>query len=190
MLKSISIAAIASLSLAFSAAADTDEDDLVRLPGKGEVRDQSLRNQTKADRLKPGAGLFITFDTDRNGRITVSEIDQGIPDAFQNADENQDGFLTAFEQQDWADSLPTRDDSLANPFRFDPNLDRRVALDEFTLVIVNLGQDYADEETGEILVSDLKAPRLRNENSRDELEDVIRERRNERVQNGSNQSAK
>ena len=159
MIRSVSLAALASVCLTFSAEAQADEDELLRLPGQGEVRDDALRQRAKADRLKPGAGLFITFDQDNDGRISQSEIASGIPAAFEDADNNADGYLTALEQQDWAQGLPTRDDSLANPFRFDPNLDRRVDLDEFTLVISNLGRDYADEASGEIVIADLKAPR-------------------------------
>lgn len=188
MIKFVSIAALASCSLALTAAADIDEDELVRLPGQGEVRDEALRERAKADRLKPGAGLFITFDQDGNGRISSREIEAGIPAAFETADANEDGYLTALEQQDWAQSLPTRDDSLANPFRFDPNLDRRVDLDEFTMVIVNLGQDYANEETGDILVAELKAPKPRAQNRRGE-EDA-RPERGERRQDRRNQSVR
>ncbi len=127
MIRSLSLAALTAACLTVSAHAQSaDEDELVRLPGQGEVRDASLRERAKADRLKPGAGLFITFDADNDGRISRAEMDAGIPAAFTRADNNEDGFLTALEQQDWARSLPTRDDSLANPFRFDPNLDRRV----------------------------------------------------------------
>ena len=171
MIRSFSLAVLAAACLSVSAHAQGDEDELLRLPGQGEVRDDALRKRAQADRLKPGAGLFITFDADSNGRISRSEIDAGIPAAFEQADLNEDGYLTALEQQnifiklfnDWARSLPTRDDSLANPFRFDPNLDRRVDLGEFTLVINNLGQDYADETSGEIIIADLKAPRPERE---------------------------
>lgn len=157
MIKLISLAALSALCFAVPAQADNDEDEIVRLPGQGEVREEGLRERANATRLKPGAGLLISFDEDRNGRISAAEINAGIPTAFEEADANSDGYLTAFEQQDWAEGLPTRDDSLANPFRFDPNLDRRVDLDEFTDVIVNLGEDYADEESGEVIVADLKA---------------------------------
>lgn len=158
MIRSISLAVLAAACLSVPAHAQAEEDELLRLPGQGELRDEALRQRAQADRLKPGAGLFITFDTDSNGRISRSEIDAGIPAAFRQADNNEDGYLTALEQQDWARSLPTRDDSLANPFRFDPNLDRRVDIEEFTLVISNLGRDYADETSGEIIIADLKAP--------------------------------
>ena len=188
MIKPISIAALAAVCVCFSAHADMDEDELVRLPGQGEVRDQALRERTKADRLKPGAGLFITFDQDADGRIGASEMDAGIPAAFEDADANQDGYLTALEQRDWATSLPTRDDSLANPFRFDPNLDRRVDLDEFTMVIVNLGQDYANEESGEIIVSELKAPKPSARDRREEAEDDTRPPRGERPADRRNQT--
>lgn len=166
MIRSISLAALALAGLSLSAHAQADEDELLRLPGQGEVRDEALRQRAQADRLKPGAGLFITFDTNNDGRINQTEINAGIPAAFSDADVNADGFLTALEQQDWARNLPTRDDSLANPFRFDPNLDRRVDLDEFTLVINNLGLDYADEVSGDIIIADLKDPRpLREDRS-------------------------
>ena len=189
MIRAISIASLATLGLAISAHAQADEDELVRLPGQGEIRSEGLREQAKATRLKPGAGLFITFDQDENGRISTSEIDAGIPIAFKNADQNQDGYLTALEQQDWAAGLPTRDDSLANPFRFDPNLDRRVDLDEFTSVIKKLAEDYADEASGEIIVSDLKAPRKTAEDRRDDGEEAGRQQR-DRPQNRRNQSAR
>lgn len=173
MIRSVSFASLVALSLAASAHAQVEDDELVRLPGQGEPRTADLRERAQADRLKPGAGLFITFDEDKNGRISSSEIGAGIPIAFKTADKNADGYLTALEQQAWAQSLPTRDDSLANPFRFDPNLDRRVDIEEFTLVIENLGADYADEESGDILVADLKAPRQRGERRRDAVEEAV-----------------
>lgn len=165
MIRRVSILAVTAMCAVFASSAQSipdtpvDDDELLRLPGQGEVRDLAIRERTNTNRLKPGAGLFITFDANGDGRISRDEVDAGIPMAFSNADRNEDGHLTALEQQDWAQGLPTRDDSLANPFRFDPNLDRRVDLEEFTSVIVNLGLDYADEESGDIIVADLKAPR-------------------------------
>ncbi|MEO0450634.1 MAG: hypothetical protein AAFZ74_10005 [Pseudomonadota bacterium] len=189
MIRMIAVAGFALVSLSLSVQAQVDEDELVRLPGQGEVRNPDLREHAKADRLKPGAGLFLTFDEDQDGRISATEIDAGIPVAFESADKNADGYLTALEQQDWAQSLPTRDDSLANPFRFDPNLDRRVDLEEFTLVINNLGADYADESSGDILVTDLKAPRLQRDDRRDRIEEITRPRQGQRDPNRRNQSS-
>ena len=193
MFRILSIVSLATASLALSANAQLesslDEDELVRLPGQGELREAGLLDRTKAKRLKPGAGLLLTFDTDEDGRISTLEIDAGIPVAFSSADRNEDGYLTALEQQDWAASLPTRDDSLANPFRFDPNLDRRVDLEEFTLVISNLGVDYANEETGDILVADLKAPDLRRDRRREQIEDAQRPQQGQRNPSRRNQSS-
>ncbi len=163
MIRKLSIIALMSSAMFAMHPALADEDELVRLPGQGELRDDKRRKGDKPDRLKPGSGLFISFDSDENGRINTAEIERGIPAAFETADANADGYLTALEQQDWAASLPTRDDSLANPFRFDPNLDRRVDIDEFTKVISDLGVEYADELSGEIIVANLKAPTLRDE---------------------------
>ena len=180
MIRLLSAAAVTVLTFAVPAHAQADEDELVRLPGQGELIEPALREKAKAARLKPGAGLFITFDEDQDGRISPAETEAGIPVAFASADENADGYLTALEQQDWAASLPTRDDSLANPFRFDPNLDRRVDLDEFTLVITNLADDYADEDSGDIIVADLKAPEIKRQRPREVLDEAVRQRRGER----------
>ncbi len=151
------IALAMSLPLCTVFPAQADEDEIVRLPTSGEVRSREVRDRVKADRLKPAGGLFVSFDTDNSGTISRAEIAIGIRKAFTAADANGDGELTALEQQAWASGLPTRDDTLANPVRFDPNLDRIVSLDEFTTVIQSIGGDYADEVTGDIVVASLKA---------------------------------
>lgn len=189
MIRSLSLISLAVFSVGLSATAQVDEDEILRLPGQGEVRSADLRERAKADRLKPGAGLFLTFDSNEDGRISQFEIDAGIPLAFRVADHNEDGYLTALEQQDWAARLPTRDDSLANPFRFDPNLDRRVDIDEFTTVIENLADDYSDEATGDILVADLKAPRLGREGRPKPEEDILQRPRGERGSGQRSQSS-
>ena len=170
MIRTISALALLGMSLTVMAPAFAEDDELVRLPGQGELREPQRANKDRPQRLKPGGGLFISFDVDANGIISAAEIESGIPLAFSAADQNGDGFLTALEQRDWAGALPTRDDSLANPVRFDPNLDRRVSLEEFDTVITGLGLEYADEQTGEIKVADLKAPNLRRKRGKDDLE--------------------
>ena len=141
---------------AVEASASAD-DDLVRLPGSGEVKSDRQREKLKADKLKPGGGLLASFDTDEDGRISRAELTAGIEAAFAAADTDGDGQLTAFELQDWAASLPTHDDSLANPVRFDPNLDRRVSAAEFSAVITNLWSDYREEGDSVLRVASLKA---------------------------------
>lgn len=188
MIRTVSLACLALLPFAISATAQVDEDEILRLPGQGEVREPGLRDRANAERLKPGAGLLLTFDTNQDDRISAFEIDAGIPVAFRMADKNEDGYLTALEQQDWAAGLPTRDDSLANPFRFDPNLDRRVDLEEFTMVIVNLGSDYADDASGDVLFADLKAPQPRRGDRRDRAEENTQPRGGNRASGQRNQS--
>ncbi|RIJ31011.1 EF-hand domain-containing protein [Henriciella algicola] len=135
-----------------------DEDAIVRLPADGEVRSPRDRERLKADKLKPGGGLLASFDTDEDGIVSREDLAAGIEAAFANADANGDGELTALEQQAWARSLPTRDNSLANPVRFDPNLDRRVSFEEFSAVITDLWTDYRADGDDVLRISDLKAP--------------------------------
>jgi len=142
----------------------TPGDEIVRLPGQGELkgplgrRGAGDRDQAAPRRLLPGGGLLASFDRDGDGFITQAEIDTGIPLAFASADADGDGYVTPLEQQDWSDSLPTRDDSLANPARFDPNLDRRTSLEEFDQVIRQIAGAYRSENEGGLSIASLAAP--------------------------------
>ena len=111
----------ALLTLVASPAVSQEDDDLVRLPGQGKVKAESIA-EVGAERLAPGGGLMASFDADSNGRVSLAELESGILAAFLAADKNGDGELTPLEQQDWANNLPTRDESLLNPARFDPIL--------------------------------------------------------------------
>lgn len=150
---------VAALMLApvtsLPAHADAQGGDLVRLPGTGELK-QAPDGERQRERLVPGGGLFLSFDRDGDGLVTAEERRQGIATAFAAADADGNGSLTALEQQAWAASLPTRDESLANPARFDPNLDRRVSREEFAGVITAIASAYADASNGQIRVADLK----------------------------------
>ncbi len=158
ILASLTIALLAA-SLPVNAQATEDVDDIVRLPGAGLVKADARFGST-LDRLVPGGGLFASFDVNADGLITADEQAIGVTRAFTDADLNADGQLTALEQQAWADGLPTRDDSLANPVRFDPNLDRVVTLDEFAAVIAGLAANYTRDD-GAIEIARLAAPEKR-----------------------------
>jgi len=131
------------------------EDEIVRLPGQGELKPEAAKTIVGADRLISGGGLILSFDADADGRVTPDELETGVAIAFETADRNDDGRITPLEQMAWADGLPTRDTSLANPARFDPNLDRVVREAEFTDVVVSFASGLADETTGDIHVERL-----------------------------------
>lgn len=154
---SLIISALLLAALPAAAQAEGDGDDLVRLPGQGLVKPDGLPPQLKYARLVPGGGLIASFDNNEDGRISPQELSDGIRAAFENADANGDGQLVALEQIDWADSLPTRDDTLANPVRFDPNLDRVVTFEEFAAVINQLAGNYQGGD-GIIEIARLSAP--------------------------------
>ncbi|MEM1087676.1 MAG: hypothetical protein AAGH90_08100 [Pseudomonadota bacterium] len=175
MFRSLTMLAFTLAMPAAQVSAD-EQDGLVRLPGQGELRDRDNPDRAGVDRFKSGGGLFISFDGDADGTITLEEVRAALPVAFSQADANGDGNLSALEQQDWAKSLPTRDDSLANPTRFDPNLDRRVDLEEFTTVIEALYADYLNEDTGLLQLADLKAPKQRKTRRERAAEDILQER--------------
>lgn len=132
------------------------DDDLVRLPGQGELKTEAGTHDGLG-RLVPGGGLLLSFDADANGTITTEEVGTGIQAAFALADNNEDGRITPLEQVKWIETLPTRDQSLANPARFDPNLDRSVRAFEFEEIVLALAALHADAETGMISVEALKS---------------------------------
>jgi len=154
------------LSLLSAPSFAEEEDDLVRLPGQGEVKADKVK-EVGAERLAPGGGLMTTFDADGNGRVSAVELDDGIRNAFKSADKNEDGELTPLEQQDWASNLPTRDESLLNPARFDPNLDRIVSVDEFGDVVRSMAAGYTEEGSNEVVLASLKR-KSKRENSKDQ----------------------
>lgn len=149
--------ALIVFSLAVSAPATADEnDELVRLPGQGEIN-PDVSSVEGLGRLIPGGGLLLSFDMDQDGQITRTEVESGIAAAFTKADANEDGRITPLEQIRWSETLPTRDVSLANPARFDPNLDRSVRTDEFSEIIQAFAALHANEATGTIPLEALKA---------------------------------
>lgn len=123
-----------------------DGDELVRLPvQQGSPTEAAARAAGlpgRGERLVAGGVLLLGFDMDGDGLISAGELDEGLAAAFSAGDQNGDGLLTALEQQAWAASLPVRDDTLANPVRFDPNLDRVVTREEFSAVILQLAAGY------------------------------------------------
>ena len=163
ILRPIALAGALLMAAAVPAAAQEAQDEIVRLPGQGFTKPDARRARGTPDRLVAGGGLFLSFDTNDDGKITREELEAGTKAAFRKADANGDGHLTAFEQISWAESLPTRDDSLANPVRFDPNLDRRVSPEEFEAVIAKLAEHYVEDTSDVIVIASLKAPKPRSE---------------------------
>lgn len=180
MLARILIASLTASVLLASANADVQDNDapaeddgLVRLPGQGELKAPPPRSperrKPRTARLVPGGGLLLSFDVDQNGQVSPEEISEGAARAFLEADASADGTLTALEQQAWAAQLPTRDDTLANPVRFDPNLDRQVSQAEFTAVIRQIALPYVDAATGDVPMASLDAPVERPRDAREVL---------------------
>lgn len=146
--------------------ATNGSDDVVRLPDAPErPRAPALESladrdgeDTRETRLLPGGALLATFDTNGDQIISDAELETGIAQAFEAADQNGNGRVTGLEQKAWATSLPYRDDSLANPVRFDPNLDGQVSRDEFSQVLTSLADEYRAEADGELTFAALVAP--------------------------------
>lgn len=154
MLRPIIVSALFMAAPLYGALA---QDDLLRLPGQGELKDDTKVHVEGLGRLIPGGGLLFSFDTDKDGQITKAELEAGIEAAFLAADANANGRLTPLEQKRWSEGLPTRDVSLANPARFDPNLDRVVRDQEFASIVRLLAEPHVDPVSGAIPIIALKS---------------------------------
>ena len=150
------------------------DDDLVRLPGQGEIKNDEQKDGL--GRLVPGGGLLLSFDADGNGEITPEEVSQGIHAAFETADRNEDGRMTPLEQVAWTKTLPTYDKSLANPARFDPDLNRAVRMDEFKSVVLALAATYADTSTGSVNLTSLTSGLAEWTEEREPFSDELKRR--------------
>ncbi|MEO0550713.1 MAG: EF-hand domain-containing protein [Pseudomonadota bacterium] len=169
---------LGSSSLVGLASADEpqDEDALVRVTQPLKREDLQKLRGLRPDRLKPGGGLFVSFDENIDGQVDLAEIETGIAAAFEAADTSENGTLSVLEQQVWAEGLSTADTSLANPVRFDPNLDRQISFEEFESVIQDLANDYMKEDAEYILVEDLEIeqPERVDEDQVDDLRERAR----------------
>ncbi|MEM9938460.1 MAG: hypothetical protein AAF768_06400 [Pseudomonadota bacterium] len=153
-----------------------DEDALVRVTQPLKREDLQKLRGLRPDRLKPGGGLFVSFDENIDGQVDLAEIETGIAAAFEAADTSENGTLSVLEQQVWAEGLSTADTSLANPVRFDPNLDRQISFEEFESVIKDLANDYMKDDAEYILVEDLEIeqPERVDEDKVDDLRERVR----------------
>lgn len=106
--------------------------------------------------VSPGALVYASFDRDFDGRITPDEIAAGAALAFDVVDKNRDGFITGFEQTDWAASVSGAGDVIANAMTFDIDLDRQVTRAEFVAGFKRLAGQI--KPSGDLTFADLVQP--------------------------------
>jgi EF hand domain-containing protein len=109
-------------------------------------------------RVSPGALLLASFDRNFDGKVTREEIGASAAGVFAVADANKDGKITAFEQADWAASVGSQGEVLANPMMFDANLDHGVTPDEFSKGLLRLADEVMGPQNTQIAFVDLIRP--------------------------------
>ena len=109
-------------------------------------------------RVSPGALLLASFDRNFDGKVSRAEISAAAPGLFVVVDANKDGKITGFEQTDWAASVGSAGEIIANPTMFDTNLDRSVTQDEFAKGLLRLADEVMGPTVQEIAFSDLMKP--------------------------------
>jgi hypothetical protein len=106
--------------------------------------------------VAPGALIYASFDRNFDGVITLEEMDAGAALAFDVADKNRDGFITGFEQTDWAARMASAGDLMGNAMTFDIDLDRQVTRAEFIAGFKRLAGQI--NPAGELTFADLVRP--------------------------------
>ena len=109
-------------------------------------------------RVSPGALLLASFDRNFDGKVSRQEISASASGVFAVADSNRDGKVSGFEQADWAASVGSQGEVLANPMMFDANLDRNVTPDEFAKGLSRLADEVMGPQNTEIAFADLVKP--------------------------------
>jgi|SRR5690349_11118844 len=109
-------------------------------------------------RVSPGALLLASFDRNFDGKVSRAEITAAAPGVFSVVDANKDGKITGFEQTDWAASVGSQGEILANATMFDANLDRSVTQEEFAKGLLRLADEVMGPAVQEIAFTDLMKP--------------------------------
>ena len=109
-------------------------------------------------RVSPGALLLASLDRNFDGKVTRDEITSSAQGVFAAADANKDGKVTAFEQADWAASVGSQGEVLANPMMFDANLDHNVTPDEFSRGLLRLADEVMGPQNTQVAFVDLIRP--------------------------------
>ena len=124
----------------------SSDESVVRLPERMQRRFMGRFRSTESLKFVPGGALILSFDEDEDEQVNRYELERGIDEAFNLADKNLNGYLSVFEQKEWASTLEVQDDTLANPVRFDPNLNGSISYEEFAGVISLLAKQYESEK--------------------------------------------
>lgn len=144
-----------TLALGAAPALAQDVDRIDRITGQVSPGG-STRAPDGVKVVAPGALVFARFDANLDGVITAGEIDAGAPLAFAVADKNGDGQLSGFEQSDWANSVGSSADVLANAMTFDIDLDRIVTKAEFATGLKRIAGQI--QPNGDLTFADLLQP--------------------------------
>jgi EF hand len=102
--------------------------------------------------------LFTDFDADHDRRITIAEIEAGLPDVFARADANHDGVLQPVEFATF--SADTMGGMQMPPYRleFDRNVDNEITSEEFRTELLARAKEYDRNEDGVIVRAEFVRP--------------------------------
>jgi len=84
--------------------------------------------------------LFVSMDTNGDLATTSEECAAAIPQQFQRADSNGDGWISAFEYADWSRAVLGDEDVAPTRIAFDIDLDGSVTAKEFQ---ARFGDEFA-----------------------------------------------
>ena len=136
-----------------------EDEGLDTLPSKVLTAKAAAKRDLRGLRIaRPGALAFASYDSDGSLTVSDDEIRSGAARSFSTADVNGDGFMSIFEQQDWAAAIGAHDGALANSTTFDANFDRRISEAEFIEGMIRLSHAYKNADSGVLRLSDLLEP--------------------------------
>lgn len=153
------LAVLAGCALTFSAGAAQAQDDGIE--GLESLEDQrsempsipKIRGPISI--IRPAALLFATFDKDGDYKISRAEATDGVANAFTRADRDKNGRITLFELEDWRELALGSMDALPGNLNFDIDYDNQVSKPEFTSALMDLFDRHDKDSDGHVKHAEL-----------------------------------
>lgn len=151
ILKSFGLFSVLSLT-ALSAAAQVER---IKPSGNGAMA--GVAGQARY--IHSGALLLASFDTNQDFLVTDAEIESGARNTFKIADADNDGFMTAIEQRNWASKITGEGDVLENSQFFHSEIPNQVTEDEFVNGIQIFSTNFENEDGNILFTSFIVTPK-------------------------------
>jgi hypothetical protein len=140
--------AILVAALALTACASQPETPA---PMRGPAGATKTLQDLNGSRIAMPLGLFLAgLDTDRDARVTRTEIQDGAAESFKAGDADGNGYLSPIEFEDWSRVNLGTASAVPGLLQFDRDQDTSISLIEFTATLGEIQKRMDTNRDGEL----------------------------------------